>query len=60
MSNFKTLGDLNKGIWISLTIDKGDDDKKKKQTTSYTGGESSGMAVINPDVDGIVEKASKN
>ena len=35
---------------------KGDDDKKK--TTSYTGGEKSGMAVENPDnLEAIMEKA---
>ena len=33
---------------------------KKKTTDSYTGGESSGMAVINPDVQGIMQKAEKN
>lgn len=36
------------------------DEDKKKKTTSYTGGESSGMAVINPDVAGIMSKAEKN
>ena len=37
-----------------------DEDKNKKNTSSYTGGESSGMAVINPDVAGIMGKAEKN
>lgn len=33
------------------------DKDKKKNTTSYTGGESSGMAVINPDIDELMKKA---
>lgn len=37
---------------------KKDDKDAKKKTTSYAGGEKSGMAVENPDdIDGIVEKA---
>lgn len=44
---FKTLGDYKK-----------DEKDAKKNTTSYVGGEKSGMAVENPsDIDGIVEKA---
>ena len=44
-----------------MTLSTGKDDgDKKKQTSSYTGGESSGMAVINPDVDSLVSKADKN
>jgi UBX domain-containing protein 1 len=39
---------------------KKDDKKDKKVTTSYAGGEKSGMAVENPtDIDGIVEKAKQ-
>lgn len=34
------------------------DDKKKKNSTSYTGGEKSGMAVENPDdIEALVQKA---
>lgn len=34
------------------------DDKKKKVSTSYTGGEKSGMAVENPDdIEALVQKA---
>lgn len=45
---FKSLSDYKKD----------DKDDKKKKTTSYVGGEKSGMAVENPtDIDGIVEKA---
>ena len=38
------------------------DDKKKKTTDSYTGGESSGMAVENPnpDIKSLMQKAEKN
>ncbi len=44
---YKTLGDYKK---------ENKDDKKK--STSYVGGEKSGMAVENPsDIDAIVEKA---
>lgn len=46
---------LQKGRYFRLNIDKTDD--KKKNTTSYTGGESSGLGVINPDVAGIMQKA---
>jgi len=45
-------------MFKSLSDYKEKDDKKKKVTTSYVGGEKSGMAVENPsDIDGIVEKA---
>lgn len=44
---FRTLGDYKK-----------DEKEDKKKSTSYTGGEKSGMAVENPsDLDVIVEKA---
>lgn len=56
--NLKTLGDFKKEGTPHLNTDKSDD--KKKNTSSYTGGESSGMAVINPDVAGIMSKAEKN
>lgn len=37
---------------------KGDDDKKKKNTSSYVGGESSGLAVENENsIDALVERA---
>lgn len=37
---------------------KKDDKDAKKKTTSYAGGEKSGMAIENPDdIDSIVEKA---
>lgn len=37
---------------------KADDGKKKKKTSSYAGGEKSGMEVENADdIDGIVAKA---
>lgn len=39
---------------------KKDDKNEKKKTTSYVGGEKSGMAVENPDdIDAIVEKAKQ-
>ncbi len=39
---------------------KGDDKDQKKKTTSYAGGEKSGMAIENPDdIDSIVEKAKQ-
>ena len=42
---------------------KKDDNDKKKKTTSYTGGEKSGMAVENPDpvddLEGIINKAKQ-
>lgn len=56
--NLKTLGDFKKEGTPLPYPDKSDD--KKKNTSSYTGGESSGMAVINPDVAGIMSKAEKN
>lgn len=37
-----------------------DDKKEQKGTSSYTGGESSGMAVINPTVDKLMQKATQN
>ena len=44
------LNDLNK---------KGKEEKKKKTTDFYAGGQASGLAVSSPDVDSIVNKASK-
>jgi len=45
-------------MFKSLSDYKKDDKDDKKKTTSYVGGEKSGMAVENPtDIDGIVEKA---
>lgn len=37
-----------------VMAENGRGDDKKKETSSYTGGESSGMAVINPDVAGLM------
>jgi len=45
-------------MFKSLSDYKKDDKDDKKKSTSYTGGEKSGMAVENPsDIDSIVEKA---
>ena len=49
-----------KNVFSLFIKESGKDDDKKKTTSSYTGGESSGMAVINPDVAGLMEKAEKN
>jgi hypothetical protein len=47
-------------MFKSLSDYKKDDKDDKKKSTSYTGGEKSGMAVENPtDIDSIVEKAKK-
>ncbi len=35
------------------------EEKKKKNSTSYAGGEKSGLAVENPDVEGILAKAKE-
>ena len=40
-------------------INKNKEEKKKKTTDFYAGGQSSGLAVSSPDVDSIVNKASK-
>ena len=57
--NLKSLSDFKKKDGINWS-DSDEKDKDKKKTSSYTGGESSGMAVINPDVKGIMEKEEKN
>ncbi len=48
--NLRTMNDMKK-CNIADSLENGGGDDKKKKTQSYTGGESSGMAVINPHVD---------
>lgn len=56
--NLRTLEDMKKcNTYDYLEKGGSDNDKKKKTTESYTGGESSGMAVINPDAASLMQKA---
>eukprot|EP01016_Furgasonia_blochmanni_P019035 TRINITY_DN2142_c0_g2_i12.p1 TRINITY_DN2142_c0_g2~~TRINITY_DN2142_c0_g2_i12.p1 ORF type:complete len:288 (+),score=56.35 TRINITY_DN2142_c0_g2_i12:392-1255(+) len=64
---FRTLDDLKKGgnqpIFGIQAHSKSrpdpKEDKNKKTTDSYAGGEKSGLAIQNPDLDSIVNKAEK-
>ena len=56
--NLRTLEEMKKGKEYFYVEQGGD--KNKKTTNSYTGGESSGMAVENPDIAQLMEKAEKN
>jgi hypothetical protein len=55
--NLRTMGDMKKGISIKICLETQKNNPDKKETSSYTGGESSGMAVINPDVHNLMQKA---
>ena len=47
-------------MYTSIYIEKGQSNPDKKNTSSYTGGQSSGMAVENPDVRDLMNLAEKN